>query len=429
MVSVFRVKPLTCIRYMSDTVESIHNKITDKIAGLKRTLECIREAARFDPGFRSPVNLIADDIAVIEHAYNFATIDILTRYYETSQRCSVEYDDDSEDARAVLDMIREIDTYIASKSEKPNNPYVQMTPNGIVKQYYRVITAENFIARINEMTVYIKGVLDSLHGINNENVSSLLERARKALSQVSNLDIQLQVKRSNYEYCSRCSVKMEVIPISSEMKCPKCNRIKTLYGTVFEDHQFYNQEGQKTKHGTYDPNRHFRFWMDRIQAKERMDFPQDMLDKIESTIRRYYSPPIVVNCIIMRDILKDTKLTRYNDHIPLLVKRFTGTSPPQLTHNEMRTFAIKFNKIMEIYEQIVKQDRDGNRPYYPYFIYKIAEDEFKDNPEKLKILDYIHLQSDDTIIKHDLIYRQICDNAPDDAGLVYRTTDSTERRV
>jgi len=410
---------------MSDTVESIHNKITDKISGLKRTLEYIREAARLDPTIRAPVNLMVDDLAIIEHAYNFATIDILTRYYETSQRYNHHDDDDCEDMNTILNMIRDIDTYIARKDDTNTRQYAVMTPNGIIKQYYRVITAENFIARVGEMTVYVKGILDSLSG----NTSPLLDRARKTLSLVANLDIQMQAKRSNYEYCSRCSVKMEVIPVSSEMKCPKCNRIKTLYGTVFEDHQFYNQEGQKTKHGTYDPNRHFRFWMDRIQAKERMEFPQVIIDKIESIIRRYYPAPIVINCGIMRDILKEAKLTRYNDHIPLLVKRFTGVSPPQLTHNEMRTFAIKFNKIMEIYEQIVKQDRDGNRPYYPYFIYKIAEDEFKDTPDKLKILDYIHLQSDDTIIKHDLIYRQICDNAPDDAGLVYRTTDSTERRI
>jgi hypothetical protein len=60
---------------------------------------------------------------------------------------------------------------------------------------------------------------------------------------------------------------------------------------------------------------------------------------------------------------------------------------------------------MEIFEQFIKptlqvgikHEKDPNRPYYPYFIYKIAEDEFKDNPEKLKILDYIHMKSEDTI--------------------------------
>lgn len=423
---------------MSDTVESIHNKIIDKISGLRRCLETTREIYRMvtDLGYgkKIPINLMLDDLAELENAYNFATVDLLTRYYRSEYNGVGMVDADDSDMMIISQMIKEISTFV----DKPvANQYAMCdrveTPDDIVKKYYRVITAENFVARANEFINRVKSIVGELSDFATSKqaytMGPLFEKVIRLLSQVSNLEIQIQTKKSNYEQCSKCGNKMEVVPSLSELKCTQCGRVKTLYGTVFEDHQFYNQEGQKTKHGSYDPNRHFRFWMDRIQAKERMSFPQTHLDKIESIINRYYPPPIEVNCMIMRNILKEARLTKYNDHTPLLVKMFTGRSPPQLTHNEMRTFAIKFSKIMEIYEQYVKKDGDGNRPYYPYFIYKIAEDEFKDNPEKLKILEYIHLQSDPTIINHDLIYKQICQFAPEDAGLVYRTTNSAERRV
>lgn len=427
---------------MSDTVEAIHNKIVDKITGVKKALDLAKEMHRIatecgKDAKKMPLNLIYDDVQELESSYNFAVADVLAKYYDGRRAASsiaAPVDDDDDDMRVIIAMLKEIKTSPVSPSTWDPFPYrVDMSQEQIVKTYYRVITAENFIARINESVVRVRGVADKIADLLPAVYSPMAAKLKKQLDQIANIDIHMQMKRTNYETCSKCSSKMEVVPELSRLKCGKCGKIKTLYGTVFEDHQFYNQEGQKTKHGTYDPHRHFRFWMDRIQAKEHHEFPEEDLKKIERRISKYYPPPNEINCVVMRSILKDERLSSYNDHVPLLVKIFTGKSPPQLSHNELRTFSVKFNKIIEIYEQVVKptikQDRDGNCRYYPYFIYKIAEDEFKDNPEKLKILDYIHLQSDDTIIKHDLIYKQICENAPLDAGLVYKTTNSAERRV
>jgi len=35
---------------------------------------------------------------------------------------------------------------------------------------------------------------------------------------------------------------------TSELLCIKCGEIHTLIGSVFEDSQFYNQEGNRYKH-------------------------------------------------------------------------------------------------------------------------------------------------------------------------------------
>jgi hypothetical protein len=104
------------------------------------------------------------------------------------------------------------------------------------------------------------------------------------------------------------------------------------------------------------------------------------------------------------------------------VKHFTGRSPPQLDFQETREVSIKFTKIMEIYEMIRKPGKDHNRPYYPFFIYKIIEQMFKNDPIKIKLLESIHLQSSETLTKNDKLYRKICEMAPKDSGLDYTPT-------
>ncbi len=118
-------------------------------------------------------------------------------------------------------------------------------------------------------------------------------------------------------------------------------------------------------------------------------------------------------------------MTEYNDHAPLLVKLLGGTPPPQFDFQENRDMAIMFNKIINLYHKV---NPDGsNRPYYPYFIYKMVERKFANNPEKLRLLDYIHLQSSDTVKKNDYYYEQICAlSAPED-DLVYIATNPYER--
>lgn len=402
---------------MSDSVESIHAKINEKILAARVGITALRE---IDASV--PCNLMLDDLETITTRYNFATVEILAEYYRSLRQHGM----GKTTATPPIDTLGDVDRLFSEAiaetaarriTEIRNIPTGNL-PQKLAKRYYKTVTSEGVINKISDVCdracAYLKN-------------TAAYERVRRQFDICKNIQVVIQIEKSNYEKCAKCGCKMEVVPTLSELKCLACGRTKILYGTVFEDHQFYNQEGQKTKHGSYDPNRHFRFWMDRIQAREKHAFDEASLNSIAARIARYYEG-VGLTCSHMRKILKECELTRFNDHIPLLVKHFTGRAPPQLTHNEMRTFAIKFNKIMEIYEQVVKQNKEGNRPYYPYFIYKIAEEEFRDLPEKLRILEFIHLQSEETIIKHDLIYKQICESAPEESGLVYRTTNTACRR-
>jgi hypothetical protein len=342
------------------------------------------------------LNIILDLFTTIESNYNLAIVSVLSEYYG-----SVE----SEDRKT--------------------------------KAYYCVITSENFISQINDTIHRIKSALATLMRVLQLHVvaradTKVLERRLNEISaaaeRAQRIDIPLHLERQNFEYC-KCGTKMTVVPELSELQCPSsdCGRIRTIIGAVFRDDQFYPQEGQKTKHGGYDTSRHYRFWIERLQALESKVFDDADLAKIEAVLTRDGYERRELTCEIIREVLKDpaVALTGLNDHAPLLVVTFGGVAPPRLNFSENKIISIRFSKAMRLYD-IVNPD-GGNKPYYPYFIYKLIEWEFRDKPQKLRLLNYIHLQSRETVIKNDKTYQKMCELAQPEDGLVYRPTDPAGR--
>jgi hypothetical protein len=205
---------------------------------------------------------------------------------------------------------------------------------------------------------------------------------------------------------------MDIDSISSALICKKCGLTKELYGTVFEDEQFYYQEGQRTKHGTYDTAKHCKAWIDRIQAKENTEIPTDIVQDIKKyIILDKITNKHNITCSQIRKYLQLTNNSKYNEHVPLIRKLITGISPPQLTEYEIQLIYIYFDKVIHIFEEI-KPISKTNCPYYPYFIYKIIEQiitKSSDRIRKLKILECIHLQSRETLICNDFIWHPICE--------------------
>ena len=70
----------------------------------------------------------------------------------------------------------------------------------------------------------------------------------------------------------------------------------------------------------------------------------DALDKIENLKN--------ISIDQFRIYLKQTKLSKLNDHIPLIKKMITGYIPPQLNHKELHLLFNYFDKATKIYNQI-----------------------------------------------------------------------------
>lgn len=227
-----------------------------------------------------------------------------------------------------------------------------------------------------------------------------------------------------YDVCD-CGNKMTVQSSTSELLCFKCGYTINLIGSVTEEAQLFAQEGNRVSHGSYDPARHCKFWIERIQAKENTIIPQESIDKIKRSIHKDYPESINYRNITIkqfRSYLKQNNLSKLNDHIPLIKKIITGHVPPQLNFKEHQLLFIYFDKAARTYEKI-KPLNKKNSLYYPFLIYKILELVVENKEKKDKLLNCIHLQSYETLIDNDRIWFDICQK---NECFKYRATDRSD---
>jgi len=230
-------------------------------------------------------------------------------------------------------------------------------------------------------------------------------------------------KRSDGLDCEVCKQKMSVSPNMSQLLCVKCGMRTKLRGMIFKDDQFFYQEGRRSKHGNYDPNKHCRLWVDRIQARDLRVIPDDLIKQIRKLIRvdRIHDK-MRITCELIRKYLRKTKYTKFNEHVPLIRKILTGVAPPQLTELEKRKINIYFSKIVVACSDI-DPGRKTSTNYHPYIILKILEQIIPDRARCKKIISCIHLQARETLIEHDRKWRKICEYIPE---FTYRPTSRHE---
>jgi hypothetical protein len=249
--------------------------------------------------------------------------------------------------------------------------------------------------------------------------STPFELIQELISKYEHMKLEIIAKEEIFDYCE-CGNVMEVMSSSSEMICDNCGFITKLIGTVFEDTQFYNQEGNRYKHAGYEPSKHCKCWLERIQAKETNTITQKQVDKIEACIKRdRITNKKRITIGQLRRYLKDSGLTELNEHVALIKKIITGIVPPQLTFAETQDITNSFSKAVKAYN-IVRPSSKSNNLYYPYILRKLIEMHIDYYAKQKELLSFIHLQGSQTLIQNDKIWRDICDMTP---SFRYQPTD------
>lgn len=253
-------------------------------------------------------------------------------------------------------------------------------------------------------------------------VIAVVDSLARDIDRISRMDLQHPLETVAYDVCD-CGANMTIRAESSELACPVCGISRPILGAVFSDDQFFPQEGQKTKHGDYAPKRHCRHWIERIFAEENNSGFIQHIPAITAEIKREGYCRVEITCENVRNILKRLGLTNLNEHVPSIIKLVGGIPPPIFTREERRRLELKFNRVIDLYS--VVKPNNKNRRYYPYFMYKIVEWDYRDNPEYLRLLNYIHLQSEDTYVVNDADYEKICELFDSPADLTFIPTEAT----
>lgn len=443
---------------MSGTIELINKKIIEKMSaiGLAYTmlqhLSDILDAQNVEYKKQLAlqflyINLITVDFENLEMSYNLSVVHILNAYYSKQ---TTNYGDYTREFYQIINS----DNYLAKMDEFTRK--AELILSLLITAYVRskAGTTGNIGNKSNTVKASIgakvNNVLDMLdddnahvHTPHTQNVLTtgdpllpILDKIKKQIDYAAGIVIVVDSGRSPADICTSCGHHMFTILAVSEMVCENwnCQEVKKLDGTEIDETKMSGEDVRKK--GAYHPHKHFRLHMEHLQARETKIIPIHDQNKIIRIIERDRLE--LTHVSEMRAILKECKLTKYNENAPLLMKMFTDRGPPQLSYSVIKQIAIKFVKILTVFETLINTEVN-NRKYYPYFIYKIIESELYDfakeyDQETLadlkRLLCYIHLQSDDTLRKNDAIYKEICDKDAERAQdenarqkLFYRRTE------
>jgi hypothetical protein len=333
---------------MENSLERNHNNIQFKIALLNSCFEFILNKKN---------NLLNKDIynSFLKHkkTYTIETISFISEYY----------DDSKTDKNSVSDL------------------------------YSNYLISSNYINILNEYTEYIEN-----------NFSNL---CNTQLKKIKKINISTHVSDIETDICE-CKGKMIMFQELSEYKCTSCGRLKYMIGSLLDISQSNNTSVIKSKYGSYDPGKHCRFWINRIQAKELFNISSSCIETIKKCLKRDNITNLkFLKCVQIRNYLKENKMSEYNDHVPYIRRLINNVFPPQLTYEESLELYNYFDQVNNIYDSI-KDNNKTNTIYYPYIIYKILEAILSSGNRKYLILECIHLQSRETLIVNDKIWEKIC---------------------
>lgn len=306
------------------------------------------------------------------------------------------------------------------------------------EEFQWIISSENFLDDLDLLMNRVQLNLGISENYNKKKKSIIVSKnkiPRSSLNEIKSIINQYNgyavdctnktVEQSNekYDICDDCKTEMTINSDTSELLCTECGKIHELIGTVFDDAQFYNQEGQKAKSGSFNPNRHFRFWMDRILAREpeeelgdkddpENNYGEKLLSQLRSIVRRDRKILQLLTVDDIRSMLKEIGKTELNKNVPLIMRRLTGVGPPSLPESICQQVEKLFSKAINIGERIRPISR-SNRNYYPYYIYKILDSILDEDDENRRILCYIYMQGQDTLDKNDKEWEDICVELPE----------------
>jgi len=122
---------------------------------------------------------------------------------------------------------------------------------------------------------------------------------------------------------------------------------------------------------TYKRRNHFKDWLSQFQAKENSPIPQEILDQIRIELRRQRKNKLdKITPAQIKRVLKDLRLTKWNEHKNLICNRISGNPPPFLSSEEERMLQEMFEELQAPFQKY-KPKKRKNFLSYGYTLNKL----------------------------------------------------------
>lgn len=146
--------------------------------------------------------------------------------------------------------------------------------------------------------------------------------------------------------------------------------------------------------------------LNQFQAKESTDISDEIYKNILNELKKMRVSDInKVKYNDIKTILKKLRLNKYYEHIPHIMCKITGNSPPTLSRAEEESLKQMFEEIQSAYEKYKPQGRT-NFLSYSYILHKTFQILKLD-----RYIDYFPLlKSREKLRAHDKVWKLICED-------------------
>jgi hypothetical protein len=206
----------------------------------------------------------------------------------------------------------------------------------------------------------------------------------------------------NIDLCHNCHIERTLYLAEGKTICHKCGDENSIL--IDSDKPSYKDPPREVTYFSYKRINHFNEWLAQFQAKETTDIPQEVYDEILVELKKERITDM--SCLSpekIRLILKKLKKNKYYEHVPHIINKLNGVTPPIMTRQTEEKLRRMFKEIQLPFHKFCPKDRK-NFLSYSYVLHKFVEllelDEF--------IPCFMLLKSREKLHHQDQIWKQIC---------------------
>ena len=221
------------------------------------------------------------------------------------------------------------------------------------------------------------------------------------LNTKENYQIDFDEFKHNVELCNKCQINKIVYMSEGKQICPQCGEESFIL--IESDKPSYKDPPREITYFSYKRINHFNEWLEQFQAKETTDIPKDIYEKILLEIKKERLDINLLKPGKLRYILKKIGKNKYYEHIPHILNKLNGKTPPVMSVETEEELRRMFKEIQIPFHKFCPKNRK-NFLSYSYVLHKFVEllglHEFEKSFLLLKSREKLHQQ--------DIIWKDIC---------------------
>jgi len=333
--------------------------------------------------------------------YKNTLLDLNKQYNNILKKKKIN-DTDIEIKLNIKDKIKEIEyniNYIQTNKEEQD--YL-LSVGDILFEYYEEKDVNNIQNNIDNKTN-----LKTFFNEKKNNCSkNILSKKGKLLEDYLDIIDEDYHKKNAYiiqqNICEKCGGSVTINYTEGISVCNICAEQISII--IDSDKPNYKEPTYESNYFAYKRINHFNEWLSQFQAKESTDIPCEIIEKIlvELKKERILNVANISNNKI-REILKKLKLNKFYEHIPYIINKINGKTPPNISkqlENKLRTM---FREIQQPFQKHCPKYRK-NFLSYSYVLHKFIQ--------LLSIDEYLIyfplLKSREKLYQQDRIWKNIC---------------------